>query len=344
MRQFRRKSCSLLGVDIGSTTVKLVELGGPPNAPRLEGCAVAPLPEAAAGNAANNASNGNSVSNINDANVVGEAIRAARRSAASRAKRAAVAVPCAAAIAKTISLDAALDDRAMEVEVALEAERLAPFAAEELALDFEPLHLNAADPAMVDVLLVACRVDQLAARESALREGGLKAALVDVETYCLQRAALAWQTPGDGQGDDAVAIVDAGAATVSLLVLDGERVLFAREEAFAGANLFETRGERAYAEDALRLAERLLRQFASAHPEQRLGRVWLAGGGACNGELALLAKECLAMPVAAANPFLGMEASARVDADWLRRQAPSLTTAFGLALRTFDGEDARCCA
>ena len=343
MRQFRRKSCSLLGVDIGSTTVKLVELGGPPNAPRLEACAVAPLPKAAAGNTANNAGNGNSASNINDANVVGEAIRAARRGAGSRAKRAAVAVPCAAAIAKTISLDAALDDRAMEVEVALEAERLAPFAAEELALDFEPLHLNAADPAMVDVLLVACRVDQVAARESALREGGLKAALVDVETYCLQRAALAWRTRDDS--DDAVAIVDAGAATVSLLVLDGESVLFAREEAFAGANLFETRGERAYAEDALRLAERLLRQFASAHPVQHLDRIWLAGGGACSGELALLAKECLAMPVAAANPFLGMEASARVDADWLRRQAPSLTTAFGLALRAFDEEEAqRCCA
>ena len=341
MRQFRRKSCSLLGVDIGSTAIKLVELGGPPNAPRVEACAVAPLPKAAAGNA-NSASNGSSASNINDANAVGEAIRAARRGAGSRAKRAAVAVPCAAAIAKTISLDAGLDDRAMEVEVALEAERLAPFAAEELALDFEPLHLNAADPAMVDVLLVACRVDQVAARESALRKGGLKAALVDVETYCLQRAALAWQTR---DSDGAVAIVDAGAATVSLLVLDGDSVLFAREEALAGANLFETRGERAYAEDALRLAERLLRQFASAHPEQRLGRAWLAGGGACNSELALLAKECLAMPVAAANPFLGMESSARVDADWLRQQAPSLTTAFGLALRAFDEEEAqRCCA
>lgn len=339
MRQFSRRSCSLLGVDIGSTTVKLVELGGSPSAPRVEACAVAPLPQPVA---VNNAAN-----SISEASAVGEAIRDARRRAGSRSRRAAVAVPCTAAIAKVVSLDAALDDRAMEVEVALEAERLAPFAAEELALDFEPLHLNAADPAAVDVLLVASRVDHIAVRETALREGGLQAALVDVETYCLQRAALAWGAHGDDNDlqDGTMAVLDAGAATVLLLVMDGDSVLFAREESFAGASIFEAGGERAYAEDALRLAERLLRQFASAFPEQHLARLWLVGGGACNDELVCLAKERLAPQVAAANPFLGMAASARVDADWLRRQAPGMATAFGLALRAFDtAEEARCCA
>ena len=330
MRQFSRKSCSLLGVDIGSTTIKLVELGGSPSAPRVEACAIAPLPEPVTAN------------NISDASIVGAAIRDARQRAGSRARRAAVAVPCAAAIAKTAALDATLDDAALEVEVALEAERLMPFGADELALDFEPLHLNAADPAAVDVLLVACRADDIAAREAALREGGLKAALVDVETYCLQRAALAW-----GAGDDdggAVAILDVGAATVLLLVLEGEDVLFAREESFPGASPFETgpseaRGESAYAEDALRLAERLLRQFASACPAHGIERLWLVGGGARSGDLVSLAKERLALDVAAANPFLNVALGGRVNVDWLRGHAPSLATAFGLALRAFDGAD-----
>ena len=332
MRQFFRKSCSLLGLDIGSATVKLVELGGSPSAPRIEACAVVPLPEPVAAN------------NISDASIVGAAIRDARRQADSRARRAAVAVPCAAAIAKTAPLDAALDDTALEVEVALEAERLMPFGADELALDFEPLHLNAADPATVDVLLVACRADNIAAREAALQEGGLRAALVDVETYCLQRAAFAWGAGGDDGG--AVAILDAGAATVVLLVLEGESVLFAREESFAGASLFDTagisevRGESAYAEDVLGLAERLLRQFASAYPAHGIERLWLVGGGARSDALVCLAKERLALEVAAANPFLNVALGGRVNGDWLRAHAPSLATAFGLALRAFDAAEA----
>ena len=333
MRQFFRKSCSLLGLDIGSTAVKLVALGGSPSAPRIEACAVAPLPEPVAAN------------NISDASIVGAAIRDARRQAGSRARRAAVAVPCAAAIAKTAALDAALDDAALEVEVALEAERLMPFGADELALDFEPLHLNAADPATVDVLLVACRADNIAAREAALQEGGLRAALVDVETYCLQRAANAWGAARDDDGG-AVAILDAGAATVLLLVLEGGSVLFAREESFAGASLFETgglsetRGESAYAEDVLGLAERLLRQFASACPAHGIERLWFVGGGASSDHLVSLAKERLALDVAAANPFLNVALGGRVNGDWLRAHAPSLATAFGLALRAFDAADA----
>ena len=328
MGLFNRKSGSLLGVDIGSAAVKLVELSGSAQAPCVLACASEPLPAAAA-------------TNISDAEAVGEAIRRAMRRAGATTRRAAAALPCSAAITKTIALDAALTDREMEVEVALEADRLLPFAGDELALDFEPLNLSAADPSKIDVLLVACRQDQVAARETALRSAGLEAALVDVETYCLQRTALGMlRRRVDGAEEaHAIAVLDAGAASVLLLALADDDVLFAREESFATG--VETSG----AEDLARVAERLLRQFASAHPGQRLERLYLTGGGADAPNLANLASTRLRLAVEAATPFAGMTFAEQVDAEWARRHAPSLATACGLALRAFEtlGDSQRCC-
>ena len=328
MRLSTRKSGSLLGVDIGSAAVKLVELSGSAETPRVQACAIEPLP----------------AHNISDADAdgaIGDAIRRAWRRSGATTRRAAAAVPCSAAIAKTIALDAALSDREMELEVAVEAERLLPFGEDELALDFEPLNLNAADPSLTDVLVVACRQDQIAARETALRQASLKPALVDVETYCLQRAAL-----GATKATGAFAVLDAGAASVLLLALEDDEVLFSREESFAGTSTFETSGESAYGEEALRLAERLLRQFASTCPAHRLERLLVTGGGARAIALAASTTARLALPVEVADPFAGMEFAEHVDVEWARRNAPAFATACGLALSAFDdlGGLHRCCA
>lgn len=341
MRLFDRKSGSLLGVDIGSAAVKLVELSGSAQAPCVMACAIEPLRAAAA-------------NNISDAEAVGEAIRRAKRRAGGTARRAAAALPCSAAITKTVAFDAALTDREMEVEVAVEAERLMPFAGDELALDFEPLNLSAADPSLIDVLLVACRQDQVAAREAALQSAGLKAVLVDVETACLQRAVLGMsrnESDSGAAGVGAFAVLDAGSAGVLLLVLAEDEVLFSREESFAGGPFADgsrlaAEGESAYGEDVLRLAERLLRQFASASAGHRLERLVLTGGGASTPRLATLASTQLGLPVDVAAPFAGMTFAQDVDTAWAQRHAPSLATACGLALRAFDAESGatRCCA
>lgn len=343
MGLFARKSGSLVGVDIGSAAVKLVELSRSGTPWRVEACAVEPLPADAV-----------AARNIRDAKAVGEAIRRASKRAGPKARTAAVAVAGSATAIRTIAFDASLTDVELEVEVALEADRHLPYPIDEAALDFEPLHLSPDNPALVDVRLVACRQEHVKSREAALAHGGMKAGVVDVETYAMQRAAALPHGV-----DESVAVVDIGTATATLLVLEHGEAIFTREEPFDGGRLRRghpgpgsasvardehgtkdaarerTLSETAFREHLLRLVSRLLRLFLSTGPHDPPARLLLAGGPASVPGLAEAATGRLGVPTAVADPFAGMAVSKRVDAEVLTRNAPALVTACGLALLGF---------
>ena len=302
MGLFTRNAGSLLGVDIGTAAVKLVQLDGRKGQPPA--CASEALPpNAVAGG------------NISDLSAVGEAIARAARRANCNTKRAAAAVPAAAVATRTVSVDAALTDAEIEVEVALEARAQLPFGDDELALDFEVLQLSAADPARLDVAVTACRRSTVREREAALRKGGLRPVLVDVDSLCLLRLAARAATP-----DETVAVADVGAASVKLLTVRDDAVLFARAEPLPST---ANGAEQAV---VLPLLERLLRLSSATAEAAVAGRLLLAGGGAAG--LPAHAEQALGLPVAVLRPFstLGLEA----DAD----DSPALATACGLALRT----------
>lgn len=187
---FRRPHRAFVGVDIGATAVKLVELSHRNAAPstfHLRTWGIEPLPQGIVEAASAGA-------NISDPSAVGEAIRRLRTRAGAKARRAALAVPDAAAVTKTLRMDAGLTDEELEVEVALEAERHVPFPPDETALDFELSQLCLDDPALVEVDVVACHVEQVRRREAAAAAGGLKAEFVELETAALARAAQ-WLRP-----------------------------------------------------------------------------------------------------------------------------------------------------
>ena len=350
MGLFTRKSPSLLGLDIGASAVKLVELSDAAPPCRVEAFAIEPLPP----NAVATSNGGHNVHNISDANAVGEAIRCAVGRAGSKAKKVAVAVAGSAAITKTIALDASLSDADLEAEVLLAADRHLPFPLDDMAMDFESLNLSALDPSQVDVLLAACRLEQVESLEAATALGGLKAAVVDIDAFCLQRAIgeLAMYSSSTPLG-----VVEIDTFSVALTVCDGDAVIFHREEPLDASlergnpTELPSAGENPVHEEALRVVSRLLRLYASAESrhalatikppgDSGLNRLLLAGDGACSG-LADAATQRLGVSTELLDPFANVAAAKRIDVDLLHSSAPRLTKAYGLALRTFDHHDAR---
>lgn len=310
-----RNAGSLLAVDIGAAAVKLVQLASRRGECLVTAGALEPLPP--------NAVTGG---NVNDPGAIGEAVARAAGRAGCRAKRAAVAMPGASVATRTIAVDAALSDSEIEVEVALEARQQMPFGDQELALDFEVLQLSATDPSRLDVAVTACRRDAVRQREAVLRRAGLAAALVDVESHCLQRLVAAQSVPGE-----AVAVADIGCNSVKLLAVRGESVPFAHAEPFAGHALAGAEGGAAR-EALLQLLARLAGMAAASTPS--LARLALAGGGASVPGLAEDAESALGLPAAILRPFAAMRPAANVDAALLADGgAPAMAIACGLALR-----------
>ena len=197
---FGRSPQSLLGIDISSSVVKVLELGLKGGKYSVESYAVEPLP-----------SNAVVESKIENKEDVASAIQRAVKRSGSKVKDAAVAVPANSAITKIISYPASLSDREMEEQILLEAESHIPYPLEEVRLDFEIIGVSESDPEAVDVLLAASRSENVDLRTEVLEMAGLKPKLVDVEAYTVENAfsLIAPQLPLQGQGLT-VAVVDIG--------------------------------------------------------------------------------------------------------------------------------------
>ena len=181
MGLFTQKNLPLLGLDISSTAVKLLELSQHSSRAgvryRVESYAVEPLPSTAVVE-----------KNIADVDAVGKAIRNVVRKAGTRNKRAAVAVSGSAVITKLISMPAALSDREMESQIQLEADQYIPYPLEEVNIDFQVLGASDKSSELVDVLLAASRSENVDDRVAALELAGLSCEIVDVEAYAMETA------------------------------------------------------------------------------------------------------------------------------------------------------------
>ena len=143
---FKKKSNALLGLDISSTSVKLLELSRNNGRYRVEAYAVEPLPP-----------NAVVEKNISDVEGVGEAIKRVISRSKAQARQAAVAVAGSAVITKTIEMDGALNDDEMENQITVEADQYIPYPLDEVAIDFEVQGISERNPEQVEVLLAACR-------------------------------------------------------------------------------------------------------------------------------------------------------------------------------------------
>lgn len=344
---FRKRANSLIGVDIGSISVKLVELRRNAGRAQVEAFGAAPLPAGAVVEG-----------HISDVEAVGEAIERVRREMRPRSRAAAAAVSGAATFEKVVEMDASLSDGELEQRIVAEADRLIPFPLSEVAVDFEVLRLSEANPDQAEVLLAACRHEEVAAREAALSLGGCEARIVEVEAHALERAVANLLSNAEAPG--AVAVADIGAGALRLSVFAGDRAVHAREQRFGIALLLEgvqqrcgltpeqagralERGElpehcanellAPFREAVAERIERGVRQLAAANGHAAVERIFLVGGGARINGLAEAVARALDAAASLANPFAGMAANPGLNSADLAAMAPALTIACGLALR-----------
>ena len=350
--RLRPSGKGLIGVDITSATVKLIELKRVGSHYQIESYAVRPLREGAVVER-----------RIRDMGEVADALRRAVESAKPSSRLAAAAVPASAAITKTLTLPASLNDDEIEARIQLESDKHIPFPFSEVAFDFQRLGLNARYGDQQDVLLVACRQQDVIQLTDALHQSGLSPAAVDVETFAMERAfgELRQQLPPAAGDDDCVALVDIGATMNAFHVLRGGRIVYSRDTVFGGRQLTEeiraryglTLEEAGLAKKRGGLPEdyrtsvlepfidtlvqqvgRSLQLYYTAGRKQEVRRMVLAGGSSVIPGLAeRLARES-AMQVVIANPFLRMRINSRIDVQTLASDAPAMVTACGLAMRS----------
>lgn len=225
---FNPKLRPLVGLDISSTSVKMVELvDAGKGKPRVERYAIENMPR-------------DSVVDGNIANLeaVSETISKCWKRLGTTTRYVAMALPGSAVITKRIALPANLREIEMEVQVESEANQYIPFALEEVNLDFQVIGPVPSDPDSVEVLLAASRKEKVEDRVAAAEAVNLRAVVMDVESYATQAAYdLVIASLPDGGKDRIISLVDVGAAAIKFTFVKDGVQLYAREQAFGGGLL-----------------------------------------------------------------------------------------------------------
>lgn len=350
----------VLGIDVGPSAVKLIELSRNGKRYQVEAMAMEPLPE---GSMADR--------NPSDIDQVSAAVRRAVKSSGTSLKKAALAVPTSSVITRTINMPAEFSEDEIEANIQLEAAQYIPFPLEEIYLDFQ-VRKKGVDGGNQEVMIVASRRENVDLRDEAVREAGLKPIVVDVEAYALENAyALMRQATSDkalvasGDGNESgirVGVVDIAPSVTTLYIFDGDRVIFTREQIFGTEQLTQamidnygmtreqaemSRRTNDLPEDfmpmvvepyRLAVAEQIsnaLQFFFSSSHYNSVDHIMLIGDGALIDGIGDAVGKALGITVLIGNPFAQTGTAKRVNRHLLQRDAPLFATACGLALRSF---------
>ena len=348
---FTESTPPLIGIDISSTSVKMVELsGGDQGRYKLESYAIATLPADAM-----------SDGNVADIDKVADALKLAWKTLGTREKHVALALPSSAVISKKVIMAADLREEDMEVQVESEANQYIPFPLEEVNIDFQLIAPAPNNPDEVEVLIVAARKEKIEDRVAAAEVAGLKVTVMDVDSYATEAAytLVAVQLPNGGS-EKTVMIIDIGASTMHINVLHDNKPVYAREQSFGGHQLTQEIQRRfglsleeaesskrkgglpeSYESEVLQpfvqmLAVEVARAqqfFTSSTQYHHLDHIVLAGGCASIPEVEVTVQDKTQVHTIIANPFLNMAMGSRIRQAQLPTDAPELLIACGLAMR-----------
>jgi len=353
MSFFKRSSPNVLGLDVSSSAVKLIELSQHGARYRVESYAVEPLPEKAIVD-----------NNFADIEAIGETIDKVVKRSGTKLKQAAVAVTGSAVITKIVTIPKPSNDDELEAQVELIADQYIPYSLDEVNLDFDVVGVNEKNAGMIDVQLAASRRENIDDRVAALDLAGLTAKVVDVEAYALENAYRTLQSSlPNVSADSTVAIADTGSTITTLNILHKNKVIYSRDQSFGGRQLTEEIQQRYglsyeeagmakkygglpnnYVEEVLEPFKEVMCQqigrslqfFFSSSSQHSVDHIVLSGGTSSLPGVDALLEEKLGTPITVANPFSNMTLAAGVNAQALRNDAAAMMIATGLALRSFD--------
>lgn len=348
---FNESTPPLIGVDISTSAVKMVELSPTgTDSYRLEAYSIAAIPKDAIVDG-----------NISGLEQVSDAVKLAWKLLGSREKRAALALPSAAVITKKVMMSADLREEDMEVQVEAEANQYIPFPLEEVNIDFQVIGAAANSPDEVEVLIAAARKEKIEDRVAAAEDAGLKVIIMDVDTYATEAAytLIANQLPNKGK-NQTIMIIDIGAAIMHINVLHDNVSIYVREQVFGGTQLtqeiqrrFGLSAEEAeiakrkgglpesYENEVLQPfmqslsteVARALQFFTSSTQYNRVDHIILAGGCASIPTIDKMVQDRTQVNTIVANPFQSMSLASKVKQQQATTDAPALLIACGLAMR-----------
>ncbi len=351
---FNPKARPLIGLDIASSSIKMVELSDAGKGVYcIERYVIEPLPRDAVMDG-----------NIANLELVSESLGRAWKRLGSTTKNVALALPTAAVITKKIIVSDGLREQELELQVESEANQYIPFALEEVNLDFQVIGPAPSGQNEVELLIAASRKEKVEDRVACAEAAGLKPVVMDVESYAAQAAfELIEKRLPDGGKDRLIAMVDIGANVMNVTVLRNDQSIYTREQAFGGNQLtqdimrtygmsveeaetakrnnslpenFETELLRPFMDNLALEVTRALQFFFTSSQFSQVDYILLAGGCAVIAGVDETVKARTQVETLIANPFVDMATSSRIRPKHLLADAPSLMVACGLALRRFD--------
>lgn len=349
-----KKNPPLIGLDISTSSVKLVELSDAGKGEfRLERFASEPLPRGAVVDG-----------NIENLEQVSEAVSRVWKKSGTRAKHVALGMPPAAVITKKIILPGGMTEEQLEIQVESEANQYIPFALEEVSLDFDVIGPAPNSPEDVEVLIAATRKEKVEDRVAVAEAAGLKPTVMDIESYAARSAIdrVTAQLPKGGQGQ-IVALFQIGAQATHVSILQDGQTVYEREQPFGGNQLtqdivrayglsfedaeakkkagdlpdgYEKELLEPFLENAALEVTRAIQFFFTSTPYTHIDQIFLAGGCAIIPGLVEMVADRTKISSSVVSPFKGMQISPNVREKQLRVEAPAYLVACGLAMRRFD--------
>jgi len=342
----------LVGIDIGSSSVKLIQLSTTGSSYRVEAFAVEPVPEGAVSEGV-----------IAEPEQIADAIKKAMQRGGFKAKNCAMAVTGSAVITKIINLPADLSEDDIEGQIEVEAGQYIPFPREEVSLDFEVLGPSPRNADLLEILLAASKTEHVDTRLEVAELVGLTVSVVDVEAYAIANAFdLVRKATGIDEAET-IGVLNIGSTVSSMIVLRGNRSIYSREHSFGGHQLIEEcmrrygmdaeqaaflqRGEEPpagfedevlepFRQNVIQQISRALQFYSSSSEYSSINTLFITGGGASIPGLAEAVGNEVGISCEVADPLKDLRVAPKVNARSLDQARASLTTACGLALRGFD--------
>ncbi|MBI3106478.1 MAG: type IV pilus assembly protein PilM [Candidatus Rokubacteria bacterium] len=339
------KKQATFGLDIGSSSVKVVELAEGRGGLTLLSFATIALPRDVIGEGT-----------IKDPSVVAEAIKECVEKAGIKTKTAVISVSGREAMTKRVPIPK-VSPKELADAIWLEAEHHIPFAVDDVFLDYQVV--GEAGNTM-DVMVVAVKRVKVLEYVAAVEEAGFEVGVVDLDAFAIQNQ---YEMNNPGDSGEAVALIDIGASFMKTNVIRGGGSIFARDVPFGGHHYTEAIAQRlnipfekaeaakqgqevgvnwedmvpaleSVSRDLSLEVQRIFDYFASAAEHERIGKIVLSGGCARLAGLDEFLSSSWGIPAELARPFQGVQVdAARFPAHEIDQIGPGLAVAVGLGLR-----------
>ena len=344
MRFWKKKRPEVVGLDIGTSAVKVVELRPKGSAYELGGFGIAQVPAGAIQGG-----------EVKQPDAVQQAIRQALVQGGVQATEAVIGVSGGSVIAKRVNLPK-MSESELGESIRWEAEQHIPFDIDDVNIDFQILRQ---DGPQLEVMLVAVKKGKVQSYADVVEACGLNVVVVDVDVFALETQ---YQHNEPGQGNEVVALVNIGHETTNTNILQGGMNVYARDIFVGGRQYASTiaqrfdlapaeaeaivRGEQGSVswvevEPVLDLVsqeigqeiQRTLDYFGTTAEHERIQRIHLSGGCALIPGLQEFLAGQWGIEVIRANPFKRVDVGTGTDASMVEKLAPLASVATGLAMR-----------